>query len=171
MNQTKVISKILYYVCLVLSLGYTVTFLYSLCCLLTGFSITPYKEDLYLHINYPFTEKSFLNIENNIPYIIFSFLTVLLAYGIFFWLSAKVFKIFFQPKLFTAGNIVHLSRFYRYNIFFPLPVTVLAGFFTEVEHVIWGMVFIHFMLGIFCLFLANICRQGLYLQNEQDLFI
>jgi len=171
MNQTKAISKILYYLCLLLSGAYLITFVYSVLCLLTGFAITPYKEDLYLHINYPFTEKPFLNIENNYPYILFSFLLVLLSYGIFFWLSAKVFKVFFQEKLFTAENIAYLKRFYSYNIFFPLPVVIIASFFVEVESIIWGLVFIHFMLGIFCLFLANIFKQGLHLQNEQDLFI
>ncbi len=171
MNQTKVISKILHYLCLLLSGAYLITFVYSVLCLLAGFAITPYKEDLYLHINYPFTEKPFLNIENNYPYILFSFLLVLLSYGIFFWLSAKVFKVFFQEKLFTAENIAYLKRFYIYNIFFPLPVAFIASFFVEVESIIWGLVFIHFMLGIFCLFLANIFKQGLHLQNEQDLFI
>ncbi|MEY8760875.1 DUF2975 domain-containing protein [Chryseobacterium tongliaoense] len=171
MNQIKIISKILYYLCFVLSVGYLLTFVYSVFCLLTGFAVTPYKQNLYLHINYPFTEQPFLNIENNSPYIIFSFLTVLITYGIFFWLSAKVFKVFFQPKLFTEAHITQLKRFYMYNIFFPLPIVVLASFFVEVESIIWGLVFTHFMLGIFCLFLANIFSQGLHLQNEQDLFI
>lgn len=171
MSQSKNISKILYYLCIILSAGYLLTFIYSLFCLLTGFAVAPYKEDLYLHINYPFTEQPFLNIENNYSYIILSFLLVLLTYGIFFWLSAKVFKVFFQSKLFTEENIIHLKRFYIYNIFFPLPIVMMANFFVEVESIIWGLVFIHFMLGIFCYFLANIFKQGLHLQNEQDLFI
>lgn len=102
---------------------------------------------------------------------IFSFLSVLITYGIFFWLSARVFKVFFQQKLFTQENIIQLKRFYLYNIFIPLPLVIIASFFVEVESMIWGLVFIHFMLGIFCLFLANIFKQGLHLQNEQDLFI
>jgi hypothetical protein len=171
MNQTKIISRVLYYLCLVLAAGYILTALYSVFCLVTGFATTPYKENTYLHINLPFTGQPFLNIENNYPYILFSFMTVLIIYGIFFWLSAKVFKVFFQTKLFTEKNIVHLKRFYIYSIFFPLPIVIIASFFVEVESMIWGLVFIHFMLGIFCLFLANIFKQGLHLQNEQDLFI
>lgn len=112
-----------------------------------------------------------MNIDDNYSYIIFSFFAVLLAYGIFFWVSALVFRVFFQEKLFTAGNIRLLTIFYRYNIFIPLPLVIVASFFVEVESVVWGLVFIHFMLGIFCLFLANIFKQGLHLQNEQDLFI
>ncbi|MPS73822.1 MAG: DUF2975 domain-containing protein [Chryseobacterium sp.] len=171
MNQTKIISQILYYICFILAIGYLLTAVYSILCLVTGFSITPYKENAYFHINYPFTDKPFLNIENNYPYILFSFLLVLITYGVFFWFSAKVFKVFFQSKLFTKDNITHLKRFYLYNIFFPLPIVVIASFFVGVESIIWGLVFIHFMLGIFCLFLANIFKQGLHLQNEQDLII
>ncbi|WP_449398959.1 DUF2975 domain-containing protein [Chryseobacterium wanjuense] len=171
MNQTKIISKTLYCICFILAAGYLLTFLYSLFCLATGFGVTSYKENQFLHINYPFTEQPFLNIENNYPYIIFSFLLVLISYGIFFWFSAKVFKVFFQPKLFIQENIKQLKRFYLYNIFVPLPIVIIASFFVEVESIIWGLVFIHFMLGIFCLFLANIFKQGLHLQNEQDLFI
>ncbi len=171
MNQTKIISKVLYYICLILSGGYLLTGIYSGLCLSTGSAVTPYKEGKFLHINYPFTEQPFLNIENNYAYIIFSFLLVLISYGIFFWLSAKVFRVFFQAKLFTRENILQLKRFYLYNIFVPLPVVITASFFVEVESMIWGLVFIHFMLGIFCLFLANIFKQGLHLQNEQDLFI
>ncbi|TZF95241.1 DUF2975 domain-containing protein [Chryseobacterium panacisoli] len=171
MNQTKIISRILFYICSVLSAGYLLTFVYSLSCLITGFAVTPYKEEKFLHINYPFTEQPFLNIENNYPYMIFSFMSVLITYGIFFWLSARVFKVFFQQKLFTQENIDQLKKFYLYNIFIPLPLVIIASFFVEVESMIWGLVFIHFMLGIFCLFLANIFKQGLHLQNEQDLFI
>ncbi|NIF06834.1 DUF2975 domain-containing protein [Chryseobacterium sp. Tr-659] len=171
MNQTKIISRILFYICSVLSAGYLITFAYSLFSLITGFSVTPYREGQFLHINYPFTEEPFLNIENNYPYIIFSFILVLITYGIFFWLSARVFKVFFQQRLFTQENIIHLKKFYLYNIFIPLPLVIIASFFVEVESMIWGLVFIHFMLGIFCLFLANIFKQGLHLQNEQDLFI
>nr|WP_314495865.1 DUF2975 domain-containing protein [uncultured Chryseobacterium sp.] len=171
MNQSKSISKVLYYLCILLSAGYLITFFYSAFCLITGFAISPYKENLYLHIHYPLTEKTFLIIENNYPYIVFSFLFVLLTYGLFFGLSAKVFRVFFQSKLFTAKNIAQLKAFYIYNIFFPLPLALTATFFVEVESIIWGLVFIHFMLGIFCFFLANIFKQGLHLQNEQDLFI
>lgn len=171
MAQTKIISKILCGICLVLSSGYLLTLIYSVFCLVTGYAITPYDGNRYLHINYPFTGRAFLIVDNNFGYIIFSFLLILVSYGIFFLLSAGVFRVFFQPKLFTRENIGQLKVFYIYNIFFPLPLAVTAGFFVEVEAMIWGLVFTHFMLGIFCLFLANIFAQGVNLQNEQDLFI
>lgn len=171
MKQTKIISKMLSYICLLLGIGYLMTFLYGAFCLLTRINTMPYSDNQFLHINYPFTEKPFLNVDNNLPYLIFSFLLPLLSYGLFFWLSARVFKVFYQPKLFTQENLSVLKLFYQFNIFLPLPIVLVSSFFVEVESIIWLLVFVHFILGIFSLFLANICEQGLQLQNEQDLFI
>lgn len=98
MNQTKIISRILYYLCTVLSAGYLITLVYSMVCLLTGFAITPYKDNMFLHINYPFTEQPFLNIERNCSYIIFSFLLVLISYGIFSGFQQRFSKYFFSQN-------------------------------------------------------------------------
>lgn len=171
MNHTKIISQTLFVVCCLLAAGYLAITLYSACCLLTGSGITPYGDNSYLHINYPFTDIPFLNIENNSAYKIFSFLLPLLLYGFFFLLSAKVFRIFFQPRYFTLENLTRLRYFYVANVFIPLPVTIISAIFVEVIPVIWLLVFVHFMLGVFSLLLANIFRQGLNLQRDQDLFI
>lgn len=171
MKKTKLISKIFYYICAVAAIGYLGTFIYVLFCLLTGLGITPYNEHLQLHINYPFTNMPFLNIENNYPYIIFSLSIPLFLYGVFFGLSARLFKVFFQPKLFIKENVTELSRFYIFNIFIPLPLVIAARFFVEIETAVLALVIVHFILGIFCFFLANIFKQGLQLQNEQDLYI
>jgi hypothetical protein len=144
---------------------------YSAFCLVSGIAIQPYGEGKYLHIMYPFSAHPFLNVDNNLPYILFAFLWPLLLYGIFFWLSARVFRVFFQPKLFTKENISELKRFYLLNIFIPFPAAMLAIFFVPVETVIWGLIVVHLFLGIFAFFLAGIFAQGVNLQNEQDLFI
>lgn len=171
MNQTKIISKILYYLCMILSAGYLLTVMYTVFCLLTNMGTTTVDNEKYLHINYPFTKTPFLILNNTSSYILFSFLLPITLYGIFFWLSAKVFRVFFQSKLFTIENIKTLKLFYVFNIFLPLPIAIFSNFFVEVEGIIWILVFTHFMLGIFALFLSGIFSQGLNLQNEQDLFI
>lgn len=171
MNHTKIISQTLFVVCCLLATGYLATTLYSVFCLLTGSGTTPYEDNSYLHINFPFTVTPFLNIENNTAYKVFSFLMPLLLYGFFFLLSARVFRIFFQPRYFTLENLARLRYFYVANVFIPLPLTVISAFFVEVNPAIWLLVFVHFMLGIFSLLLANIFRQGLNLQRDQDLFI
>lgn len=171
MSLTKIISRILYHFSRIIGLGYLITALYSIISLLTGWGLQPHGEGKYLFINYPFTQKPFLNIETNLPYIIFSFLLPLILYTLFFWLASNVFKVFHQPKLFTRNNIAALRRFYLFNIFVPCISVVVAGFFVEVESEVWLLIIIHFILGIFTYFLADIFLQGVQLQNEQDLFI
>lgn len=171
MKQTKFISKVLHKLCYFLAIGYSGTFIYSAFCLVTGIGVEPNGQNENLQINYPFTNESFLNVDNNLSYMIFSFLLPLFLYSIFFLLSARLFKVFFQHKLFTKENVIELRRFYLYNIFVPLPLVIIARFFLEIENVIWGLVFVHFILGIFILFFANIFKQGLQLQDEQDLYI
>ncbi|GAO41680.1 hypothetical protein [Flavihumibacter petaseus] len=171
MQQAKIISRCLFYFSRFLSVGYLFSVAYALLCIVTGWFVQPYGDNKFLHINYPFTSRPFLNVDNNLPYIIFSFILPLLLYGIFFWLSSNVFRVFFQSRLFTTQNIVQLKRFYVFDIFIPFPAVLLAGFFVPLENAIWVLVLVHGFLGIFVYFLAVIFRQGLYLQNEQDLFI
>jgi hypothetical protein len=92
-------------------------------------------------------------------------------YGAFFWWASNVFKVFFQSKLFTQPNIVHLRRFYLLNLTVPIAATVLSSFFVPVEGVIWILVIVHLTLGTFVYFLAAMFQQGVNLQREQDLII
>jgi hypothetical protein len=144
---------------------------YALICLLTGWNIVPYGDGKFLHINYPFTNAAFLNIDNNLPYIIFSFSLPLLFYGFFFYLTGRIFKIFSLPKLFTVDNLNQLKKYYWLNLFVPLPALLLASFFVEIEFIVALLVLVHFVLGLFAWLLATLFSQGLKLQNEQDLFI
>ncbi len=169
MKQSKLIARVLHYLCYVLAIGYLGAFIYSTFCLVTGYGITARKQNL--QILYPFTDHTFLIAENNLNYIIFSFLLPLLLYGIFFLLSTRLFKVFFQPKLFTKKNVSELRLFYIFNIFIPLPSVIMASFFVSTETFIWLLVFIHFILGILGYFFASIFKQGLQLQDEQDLYI
>lgn len=169
MKQTKLISRLLHYLCYVLTVGYIGAFLYSAFCLATGYGITARKQNL--QVLYPFTDHTFLITENNLSYIIFSFLLPLLLYGIFFLLSTRLFKVFFQEKLFTKRHVKELRRFYILNIFLPLSSAIIASFFVSTETFIWVLIFVHFILGIFGFFFASIFKQGLQLQDEQDLYI
>lgn len=171
MQQTKFIAKILYYISLVLATGYLGSVIYSLFCIVTGIGSQTFGKGKFLRVFFPFTEQPFMIVDYNVTYIIFAFALPLSLYGLFFLMSASVFKVFLQPKLFTKENIVALKRFYMLNIFVPLPISLLASLFIPVESIIWGLVLIHFFLGIFAFFLAGIFSQGVNLQKEQDLFI
>lgn len=170
MKRTKIVAKTLYIICLVLAIGYSITTLYAACCIITGIW-TGLAEENLLHIFYPLTTKPFLIAENNTPYILFSFLLPMALYSIFFWFASNVFWVFLKPILFTPQNVVHLKRFYGFNLILPVLATITGSFFVPIEDFILALVMVHFFLGIFTYFLAAIFNKGIGLQNEQNLFI
>ena len=171
MNRVKIVSKALYYLSASLALIYSTTVLYSAMCLLSGWNLRAYGAGKYLHILYPFTDKLLMNIDNNLPYILFSFLLPLTLYSLFFWITCGVFRVFYQARLFTAKNVTRLRLFYGFNLIAPITAVLFAAIFVPVESLIWALVSVHLLLDVFAYFLAVIFRQGLQLQNEQDLFI
>lgn len=171
MQRAKLVSKILYYITLILAVIYVCLTVYSAVCILTGWHIDYYEDGKLIHILYPFTAKTLMNIVNNTSYILFEFLMPLSLYGLFFFLASNVFKVFHQPRLFTRYGIKHLQYFYLANWIFPLGAILLAGVFASVESFVFALAITHFILGIFVYFLSAIFKQGLNLQSEQDLII
>jgi hypothetical protein len=105
MNGTKLFSRILFYITRLLAVFYFLCTALSLLALTTHWGLGLTEDGKYFHVNYPFTTKPFLNGDYNAHYIIFYFLGVLGLYGLFFLLVSNVFKVFFQPKLFTVYGI------------------------------------------------------------------
>ena len=172
MQNVKTVSKILFYVTRFLAILYFSISAHSIISLLTKWSLTTKDDGKYFQICYPFTQKPFLVGNNNLGYMIFNFLLPLSLYGLFFLLVSNVFKVFFQPKLFTLNGIKHLKWFYLANLILPSLSVLLASIFTnEVEDPFEFLIMIHFILGVFAYFLSAIFNQGLSLQNEQDLYI
>lgn len=171
MSKTKLAAKIISFISRVLSTAYFLMAVYSVICLATKWCITPYGDGKFLHINYPFSQTPFLNVDNNANYIFFSFLLPITLYGLFFWLTANLFLVFSRPKLFTQSNLLQLKRFYLFNWLVPLPAIIISNFFVETESALWLLAVVHSVLGVFAWMVAAIFKQGLQLQNEQDLFI
>lgn len=169
MRKSNIISKVLYYISRILGGLYLITGVYGLFSWVTNTHLL--IKDKQAIITYPFTKTSFLILDSNTTYVIFSFLIPVLGYGLFFWLLSNVFKVFFQDKLFTAENIVHLRRFYLVNIFLPTVLTIFTSFFMPIEHEMFLIIILHLVLGVFVFFMSEIFNQGLHLQNEQDLYI
>ncbi|MEH1008243.1 DUF2975 domain-containing protein [Winogradskyella sp. ECml5-4] len=169
MQKSIIISKVLYYISRMLGGLYLVTGVYGSFSWITNTHML--IKDKQTIITYPFTEESFLILDSNTTYLIFSFLIPVLGYGLFFWLLSNVFKVFYQDKLFTAENIVHLRRFYLVNIFLPAVLTIFTSFFMPIEHEMFLIIILHLVLGVFVFFMSEIFNQGLHLQNEQDLYI
>lgn len=171
MKTTHIVSKTLFYLTRFLAVIYFFLAAYSVFTLLTGLFLTFKDNGKYFQVCYPFTKQPLMLGDHNIPYIVFDFLAPLSLYGFFFLLSSNVFRVFFQPKLFTPNGVSHLRRFYLANLLIPSIVIFIAFFFVSLDNEVWMFIILHGMLGAFAYFLAAIFRQGLNLQNEQDLFI
>ncbi|RXJ43727.1 DUF2975 domain-containing protein [Gelidibacter gilvus] len=172
MKNVKIISTILFYITRIVAILYILVTIYSLFSLLTEWSYILEDNGNYFAVCYPFTETRFLLGENNWSYKTFEFLIPIGAYGIFFLLVSNVFNAFKQPKLFTSYGINQLKWFCLANIFVPSFIILLASIFTDKldDGLQWAAV-IHFFMGVFAYFLYAIFKQGVNLQNEQDLYI
>ncbi|VXA92303.1 conserved membrane hypothetical protein [Flavobacterium sp. 9AF] len=171
MKTIRLISTFLYLLTSILAIGYIATSVYVL--ISTWFKLPSLKriENGRFAINYPFTQKAFLlGSEFSLQYI--SEMVIGIGfYGVFFLLLSHVFYTFKQERLFTLQGVGNLSRFYIFNLFVaPILLIILASFSME-DLPYGGMIFAHLIFGVFALFIATIFRQGLNLQNEQDLFI
>ena len=171
MRSVKAVSRVLCYSARILAVLYFVMAALSLLALTTGWGLNIREGGKYFQVYYPFTKIGFLNGDYNITYIIFFFLLPISLYGLFFLLLSNVFKVFFQPRLFTSYSVKHLRLFYQANCIIPGLVVFLSSFFERVETESIVMVVLHFTLGVFAWFFAAIFKQGVQLQNEQDLYI
>lgn len=171
MKTIRLISSILYFIASILAIGYLVTSAYILISSVFRLPSFEVLEKNRFAINFPFSETHFLlGSEYSFQYIAEMVISIGF-YGIFFYLLSKVFFTFKQEKLFTTKGVNNLSRFYIFNLLLaPIALVILA--IISIEDLPYlGMIVAHFIFGIFALFIAAIFRQGLNLQNEQDLFI
>lgn len=169
MKEVKNIAKNLFYISRLCVLVYALLTIYSAISLLTGWSLK--FEGDYFNIQFPFTKQTILIGEYNLIYIFLDYLMVFVLYGIFFWLLGNVLKVFMQTKLFSQKNIKQLKYFYISNLFVPSVATLIAYTFSTIDRDVILLIILHFIIGIFSYFLAQIFKQGVDLQNEQDLYI
>ncbi|MES2776520.1 MAG: DUF2975 domain-containing protein [Bacteroidota bacterium] len=171
MGNVKLISRILFYFTRVIAAFYFIMAAYAAMTLVTGWSISFRESGKYFQVLIPFTKTPILNGDNNLPYIFFEFLGPLSLYGLFFWLLGNVFKVFFQPRLFTGNGIKHLKRFYLGNFIVPGVMVLIVSLIDNPGTEGISVIILHAIIGVFAYFLAAIFKQGLNLQNEQDLII
>lgn len=122
MKRTKIISKFLFYLTRGLAWIYLLTAFYGGFSWFTKTNIKTEQNQTIIH--HPLTEKPFLILESDLTYVVFAFLIPVLGYVLFFWLLSNVFKVFYQQKLFTQDNIIHLKWFYLANVFLPLVLII-----------------------------------------------
>jgi len=171
MRNVKLISRVLFYITRFLTGFYWLMALHSGIALLTGWSLHLRENGKYFQVYFPFTQTPVLNGDHNLPYILLEFLLPLALYGLFFYLLGNVFRVFFQPKLFTAKGVKHLKRFYLANFIIPAVMVLLVSCIDEPDTDGIAVIVLHGIIGIFAFFIAAIFKQGLDIQNEKDLFI
>jgi len=171
MKLVRIISVIGFYVTRLAAFAYLITALYVLLSVLLKLPGYEMPEHNKFSINYPFSNKHFLNGSENTAAYIFEMVALIFFYGVFFLLLGNVFKTFEQKKLFTSQGVSHLKRFYILNLFI-CPVLFVILMILSHEDISYPILLIaHIVIGIFSLFLVAIFNQGLKLQNDQDLYI
>jgi hypothetical protein len=117
---------------------------------------------------YPFTQSVFLLGDYSAAYLV-NTLTTIVLYGLFLLLLSGVFHAFRQEKLFTPKAVRQLSSFYMINLLIPVIfIASLLVFGRELSDAL-RITLLHLVIGIFSFFMAAIFKQGLVLQQEQDL--
>ena len=125
-------------------------------------------DDGSFRIFYPFTQKPFLLGDYTTSYLVSNLLTISF-YGLFLWMLSGVFHAFKQTKIFTRKGVMQLSRFYMINLIVPFVFLALLAVFGEEMIDIVRIILLHLVIGVFAFFMAAIFKQGLVLQEEQDL--
>ncbi|RYZ22288.1 MAG: DUF2975 domain-containing protein [Chitinophagaceae bacterium] len=171
MRPAKAVADILFYItrviaflCLALCLYVAVVLLLSLVASWAPIAVA----DGSFTIFFPFSRRPFFLGEYNLHFVT----TSLLAFGgytCFIWLLSSVFQAFRGRRLFTQRNVGRLVRFFRFNL--AAPVIGMAVLLTWQSFYTNALVIslLHVVLGTFTYFMATIFKQGLILQEEQDL--
>ena len=173
MKTVRLTAGILFYISRLGAILFLVTALYATIVVLlyyfTGAQWLPIQiSDQHFIIFYPFTQKAFLLGDYTTSFLFTNFFTIVF-YGFFLWLLSDVFRAFRQPKLFTQKGVTRLSRFYITNLVVPILFLLLVLVFQNEMTDLIRIMFLHLVIGVFAYFMATIFKQGLILQEEQDL--
>jgi hypothetical protein len=174
MKAVRVTASILYYITSAAAFLFFATAIYSFVVLslslythVAGLPITTRPDNSFI-IFYPFTKTPFLAGDYTSYYLATS-TGVVILYSLFLWLLSEVFKTFKQLKLFTPRSVCRLERFYVFNLGVPVLSLMILFFIGQEIRDTLIIVFLHIMIGVFAFFMAAIFKQGLLLQEEQDL--
>jgi hypothetical protein len=174
MSTVRFIARILFLLSRIAALVIMVVALYAIAVVLlslfTNSSAVPIQvsDNGTFEIFFPFTRTPFLLGDYTASYLV-SNLSVVTFYGLFLWLLSDVFLAFKQPKLFTVRGVNRLSRFYITNLAMPFLFLVLLMAFGHEMIDLLRITLLHIVIGVFAFFMAAIFKQGLLLQEEQDL--
>ena len=172
MKTVRFTARILFYLSRLGAILILTTALYALLVVLLSFSpmdgLPIAIQGNSFTIFYPFTTTPFLLGDYTVSYLVPN-LAIIFFYGVFLWLLSGVFHAFKQVKLFTPKGVVQLSRFYITNLLVPFLFLLLFLLFRNEMSDLLRIILLHVIIVVFAYFMAAIFKQGLLLQEEQDL--
>lgn len=174
MNAVRSIAGILHYLSRIISIIVLFVALYATVVILLHLnnpsSKLPFRvlDNGSFQLFFPFTKSPFLLGDYTTSFLV-SNLLIITFYGLFLWLLADVFHAFKQPRLFTPSGVLRLSRFYITNLIVPFVFILLLSVFGNELLDMVRITLLHLVIGVFAYFMAAIFKQGLVLQEEQDL--
>ena len=173
MKSVRVIAAILYYLSRVAAFIFLAIIFYATIVVLAyyagadGVPVEVSNQNAF-QIFYPFTRMPLLLGEYTASYIV-TYFSTMAFYGVFLLLLSGVFQAFKGPRLFTQKRVLRLSRFYVTNLLVPFLFLLLIVVFRDQASDFVRIIFLHLVIGVFAFFMAAIFKQGLVLQEEQDL--
>jgi hypothetical protein len=173
MRTVRLVSSVLFYLSRTTAFLFLATAVYAativvISCYSSSASLPIQIYSQHFTIFFPFTRKAFLLGDYTTSFL-FTNLFTIAFYGFFLWLLSDVFRAFTQDKLFTQKGVIRLSRFYLTNLAMPiLFFLVLLVFQNDISDLV-RIMFLHLVIGVFAWFMAAIFKQGVILQEEQDL--
>lgn len=174
MKKVRLTASILFYISRLLSLLYLTTAAYASMVILLAINGIPEwlpmrsLDNGSFQIFYPFTHTPFLLGENNTGFKLIMLL-ITWGYGLFFWLLSGVFNAFRQPKIFVQKGVDRLTGFYMANLIIPVSILIIFAIAGIAVNDILMITALHLVIAVFAFFMAAIFKQGLLLQEEQDL--
>jgi hypothetical protein len=172
MKSVRLVSAVLFLVARLVAWIFLLAFAYAVMIILLSKNTT---LDLPISVSgdrftifFPFTRTPFLLGEYGSNYLFFYFFMIAF-YSAFLWLLSDVFAAFKQTRLFTKKGVLKLSRFYIINLSVPLLFALVFVFAKQDLPDLIRITGLHLVIGVFAFFMASIFRQGLILQEEQDL--
>ena len=172
MKKIRGLATSLYVISRITSLLFSIVAIYVLAIVIlyqTGMKNLPFEvsNDSFV-VFLPFSKTPFLLGDFSRAYLVIS-ISIIILYAIFLWLLSNVFLAFRQPKIFVPRNMKRLKIFYLFNFYVPIIYVVSLILFKQEFRDAILIVFLHLMISVFIFFMATLFRQGLILQEEQDL--
>jgi hypothetical protein len=173
MKFAKLLASTLFYLSRIASLFYGLLGLYVGGVLLLSRVTSNLPLEIHdggFTIFYPFTRTPFFLGDYEQSFIITS-LVAIFIYALFLWWLGEVFNAFRGVRLFTRQNVLRLWRFCMLNLAAPVLAILLLVIIGQSYSNAIMIALLHILLGVFTFFIVTIFKQGLELQEEQDLIL